>query len=88
MIPRFNVARIRKYAIREMMSREGCKHAIYGLHYNNITCKFAENPNQIKYFYTDDAFEEYLQSVNNTGSNVEAYAVHRVDVELRELQNI
>ena len=78
-------AQVRKYATREMLSIEGCKHAVYGIRYNGehgTVEELANTTKEIVYFYTDEAFQSYVTNLRmkyNTFKNFNIYAVHRED---------
>lgn len=77
--------RARKYATREMLYNES-EHAVYGLSYidNNgeLVEKIAETPDQIKYFKSDNLYNEYVSKLTKKYYGVKdfhIYALHRVD---------
>lgn len=79
-----NISTVRNYALRELMSHDECKHAIYGVQVTtfsgNIICEVAEYPNDIKYFNNDHEFEEYVHLLNNIFTRCKEFnvcAVHR-----------
>lgn len=86
MINRSNVARIRKYATREMLFDKSYEHAVYGISYENllgeIVDKFANSPNEIRYFQSDEEFEEYKNDLIHKfmTANLKLHAIHKEEL--------
>lgn len=79
-----NISTVRNYALREVMSHDECKHAIYGVQIitfsGNIICEIAECPTDIKYFNNDHEFEEYVHQLNSLFTRCKEFnvcAVHK-----------
>lgn len=86
MINRARTLSVKKQAQEHMMAFEGCKHAIYGVCYvteqGQIIEELATSINDIKYFYTEDSFEIFVDSLERKYADCDAlniYAVHRDD---------
>lgn len=86
MINRSNVARIRKYATREMMFDKSCEHAVYGISYEDFSGKvvnqFANSPEEIRYFSSDEAYEDYKRELMKrfVTANFKLHAIHKEEL--------
>lgn len=74
---------VKRYARSEMKSYNGCKHAVYGYAYYDPEGRFIEEiantPDDILYFYSEEAYDLYVNSVYrkyNLCEDVRVYAVH------------
>ena len=86
MINRLKTSRLRNETKEAMNSKEGCKHAIFGLCYvtqlGNVVEELADNLNEVKYFYDEESFIRcvdflHLQYQTFGCTDLNIYAVHR-----------
>lgn len=55
---------VKNYAIKELNSYDGCKHAVYGVCYHTedkeLVEKIAPTPDDIRYFYSDESYQNFI----------------------------
>lgn len=81
MVQKVRYATVLKYAHRELNFRK-CKHAVFGVTIinldNSTVQKLAATPDEIRYFSSDEAYEQYLESLKmRYNKSVIVHAVHR-----------
>ena len=79
---------IKNYALRHANVKNGCLYAVYGisLHYENSENDYrvyAETPKDIKYFFNEISFNNYIKKLENRFNSAQSVELHYVNSDLK-----
>lgn len=78
---------IKNYALRHLAVQEGCLYAVYGISVkykdpDKDIVNYAKTPHEIEYFFSEEVFHQYVNSLIEKFKSAEDIKIHYVSSTL------